>query len=318
MTLRLSMTCGPYDRARALIDGAVMPEGIELDVTVNGDDRARQAEARDGAFDVAEFFTGTYMADLSKRALGLTAIPIFVKRMFRHSYIYVNRRSGIRQPTDLHGKRVGVQQWHTTAALWARGILADDHGVDLSAIHWVAEHASPPDWQPPAWLKLELVPAGRTQRDLLFNGELDAGITTELWAPDVHPDVAFLFPNYAELERDYFRRTRFFPIHHTLVIKTSILDEHPWVAMSLFNAWQASKERLYDWLDWQRIHATSLGYRALWEQEHALVGGRDIYPWGFCSARAEIDKMLAYSVVQGLTTEKHEPEEMFHASTLQT
>jgi 4,5-dihydroxyphthalate decarboxylase len=173
------------------------------------------------------------------------------------------------------------------------------------------------DWKPPAWLKLERIPEGRTQLDLLAAGEIDAGITTGTWAPNVHPDVDFLFPNYAELERDYFKRTGFFPIMHTLLIRTSVLDKNPWVAMSLYNAWQESKQKCYQWLEWQRVHQTSLWYRGLWEEEQA-VAGPDIYLWGFRKTRPEVDKLLEYCHRQGLTTRKFDPEEMFHPSTLST
>ena len=96
MALKLSMTCGPYDRARALIDGSVKPDGVELEITVNDDDVDRQLRSARGEFDVCEFFAGTYIADLPFKKLGFTAIPIYVKRMFRHSYIYTNRTSAIR------------------------------------------------------------------------------------------------------------------------------------------------------------------------------------------------------------------------------
>src|SRR5947199_6025371 len=108
MALKLSMTCGPYDRARALIDGTVKPEGIDLEVYVNPDP-GRQTKIDGREFDIAEFYSGLYIADLHYQSLGFTAIPIFVKRMFRHSYIYINKRSGIRQPSDLDGKRVGLR-----------------------------------------------------------------------------------------------------------------------------------------------------------------------------------------------------------------
>ena len=124
--LKLSMSCGPYDRAQCLIDGSVRPEGIDLTVSVNDDDVDRQQRAARGEFDVVEFFTGTYIADLPFRKLGFTAIPIFVKRMFRHSYIYINTKRGITKPADLNGRRVGLQTWITSAALWAKGILEED------------------------------------------------------------------------------------------------------------------------------------------------------------------------------------------------
>src|SRR6476646_3796306 len=284
MALKLSMTCGPYDRSRAPIDGKVKPQGIDLEVHVNKSP-GRHTKIEGKEFDAAEFYTGTYIADLYYRTLGYTAIPIFVKRMFRHSYIYINKRAGICSPGNLNGKRIGVQNWLTTTAVWARGLLEDECGLDPKSVSWFTERMrGVGDWKAPAWLRLECIPEGRTQFDLLAAGEIDAGITTDTWAPNVHADIDFLFPNYADLERDYFKRTGFFPIMHTLLIKTSVLDKDPWVAMSLYNAWQESKKNCYEWLEWQRVHQTGLWYRALWEEEQAIAGA-DPYLWGFGSTR---------------------------------
>jgi 4,5-dihydroxyphthalate decarboxylase len=311
------MTCGPYDRARALIDGTVKPTGIDLEVRVNKSP-GRHTKIDGKEFDAAEFYTATYITDLHYKTLGYTAIPIFVKRMFRHSYIYINKRAGIRSPGDLNGKRIGVQNWLTTTAVWARGLLEDEYGLDPKSVTWVADRVSGVgDWKPPAWLKIEIVPREQKQFDLLASGGIDAAITTGTWAPNVHPDVDFLFPNYADLERDYFKRTGFFPIMHTLLIKTSVLEKDPWVAMSMYDAWQESKRKCYEWLEWQRVHQTGLWYRALWEEEQATAGA-DPYLWGFRSTRPEVDKLLEYCHRQGLTTRKFEPEEMFHPSTLET
>ena len=172
-------------------------------------------------------------------------------------------------------------------------------------------------WQPPPWLKLEYVPKGSNQFDLLATGVTDAAITTDIWAPNVHPDIDFLFPNYAEVERDYYTRTGMFPIMHTLLIKTDLLEKEPWVAMSMFDAWMASKQALYDEMRWQRVHLTALFYRALREEEMTL-GGDDFYRWGFKECRAEVDKMLEYVHRYGMVPHKSEPEEMFHPSTLDT
>jgi 4,5-dihydroxyphthalate decarboxylase len=318
MALKLTMTCGPYDRARSLIEGSVKPEGIDLEVHANAHDQERQAQARAGKFDVCEFYTGTYIADVPYKTLGFTAIPIFVKRMFRHSYIYVNKRAGIRSPADLNGRRIGVQAWFTSAALWGRGLLIDDYGLDFKSVTWIAGRSDTiGDWQPPDWLKLETAPEDKGLFELLVAGEIDAAITTETLAPGRHPDVDFLFPNYAEVERDYYKRTGFFPIHHTLLIRTSVLDEHPWVAMSMFKAWQESKERCYEWLRWQRVHQTSLWYRALWEEEQA-AGGPDFYVWGLKGSRAELDKMLGYAHLLAIVDRRLQPEDLFHPSTLET
>jgi 4,5-dihydroxyphthalate decarboxylase len=316
--LVLTMTCGPYDRAKALIDGTIKAEGIELKVTVNADDIDRQRRAAAGEFDVAEFFTGTYIADLPFKKLGFTAIPIFVKRMFRHSYIYVNRKSGIHKPSDLNGKRIGVQTWITSAALWAKGMLADDYGVDLASIDWVAAYAVRiPDWQKPAWLRLETSPSDVDQRDLLARGEIDCAITTEIWAPDIHPDIEFLFPDYLQQERNYFQRTGCYPVMHTLIVRNSVLEAHPWVAMSLFNAWQASKMACYEWNEWLRIHSSTHGYRAIWEDERRLFGS-DPYIWGYSKTRHELERFLRYAHEQGATPILYAPEQLFHPSTLGT
>jgi len=318
MALKLTMTCGPYDRARALIDGSIKPEDIDLAITVNDDDVERQRQAARGDFDICEFFMGTYIADLPLKKLGFTAIPIFVKRMFRHSYIYINTRRGIRKPADLNGKRVGVQTWITSAALWAKGMLEEDHGVDLASIEWVAwQPVRIAGWQAPEWLKLRAAPAGCDQFELLARGEIDAGITTEIWAPNRHPDIDFLFPDYGAREREYFRRTRCFPIMHVLLIRDAMLRQNPWVARSLFDAWEASKQKLYLRQEWQRIHMTSLWYRALWEEECAAAGD-DVYPWGYAKTRHEVDVMLRYAYRQGVTPRRYQPEELFWPSMLET
>jgi 4,5-dihydroxyphthalate decarboxylase len=318
MALKLTMTCGPYDRARALIDGSIKPEDIDLAITVNDDDVERQRQAARGDFDICEFFMGTYIADLPLKKLGFTAIPIFVKRMFRHSYIYINTRRGIRKPADLNGKRVGVQTWITSAALWAKGMLEEDHGVDLASIEWVAwQPVRVAGWQAPEWLKLRTAPAGCDQFELLARGEIDAGITTEIWAPNRHPDIDFLFPDYGAREREYFRRTRCFPIMHVLLIRDAMLRQNPWVARSLFDAWEASKQKLYLRQEWQRIHMTSLWYRALWEEERAAAGD-DVYPWGYAKTRHEVDVMLRYAYRQGVTPRRYQPEELFWPSMLET
>ena len=187
--------------------------------------------------------------------------------------------------------------------------------MDLQSINWVAERPEPvAGWSPPAWLKLEYA---NSHFDLLAAGKIDACISTEMMAPGRHPDVAFLFPNYAELEREYFKRTKIFPIMHTLLIRNSVLEKNPWVAMSLFNAWEESKQHCYKWLEWQRIHQTSLWYRALWEEEQAAAGP-DFYLWGFKKTRFEVDKRLDYAHRLGVTAKRHQPEEMFWPTTLNT
>ena len=252
-------------------------------------------------------------------SLGYTAIPIFVKRMFRHSYIYINKRTGIRSPADLNGKRIGVQNWLTTTAVWARGLLEDEYGLDPKSVTWVADRVSGVgDWKPPRVVENRNRSA-ESKNNSIFSPRARSmrrsppgpGRRTFI------PTSIFCFPNYAELERDYFKRTGFFPIMHTLLIKNSVLERDPWVAMSMYNAWQESKTKCYEWLEWQRVHQTALWYRALWEEEKAIAG-QDSYLWGFRKTKREVNKLLEYCHRQGITARKFDPEEMFHPSTLGT
>ena len=174
-------------------------------IFVNAENPGSRTEGPEGKFDIVEFSTGTYIADLPFKTLGYTAIPIFVKRMFRHSYIYVNKRAGITSPKNLNNKRIGISGHFASAALWDRGILEEEWGVDIKSITWVAGQDSRiGNWKPPAWLKLEIAPKGTNQKELLASGAVAAALNVQPWAPGVHPDIDFLFPNYAELERDYF------------------------------------------------------------------------------------------------------------------
>ncbi len=188
------MTCGPYDRARALIDGTVKPEGIDLEILVN-ESPGRHTTLNGRECDIAEYYTGTYIADLPYKTIGYTAIPIFVKRMFRHSYIYINKRAGIRAPAGLNGKRIGVQNWLTTTAVWARGLLADEYGLDLRSATWIADRMSGVgDWKPPAWLKVEVVPRGQNNSIGSRREKLTPPSPPEHGPPMFIPISTFCFP----------------------------------------------------------------------------------------------------------------------------
>jgi 4,5-dihydroxyphthalate decarboxylase len=308
--MKLTMTCSPSGIAKALLDGTVKPRGIELQATTNEDALGRQQTIREGQFDVSEFFTGTYIADLPYRKLPFAAIPVYPLRIFRHSCMHVNRKSDIRKPSDLNGRRVAIRFWNITAGLWIKGMLEEDFGVDLASITWVTTlPAAIPNWKPPSWLKLEMSPNGATEYDLLAANAVPAGITAEVWPPDRHPDIGYLLPDYQEREREFFERTKCVPIMHTLVVKKEILDAHPWVARSLFDAWEESKKRCYEQQSWpQPLHAPPPARR----------GSPSRYEFGFSKSRHELDVLLTYAYRQGVTPRKYEPEDLFMPSMLET
>lgn len=271
-----------------------------------------------GGFDIWEAYAGRYLIDREAGRRQFVAIPIFPKRTFRHSAIYVRRGGPVTSPADLQGRRVGLQHWATTAALWAKGILAEEHGVDLAAVSWLQVSPDGPVWARPPWLRLEQAPPGIDLAELLRRGEVDAAITSQAWVPYEHPDLDFLFRDYAARERDYFARTRIFPIMHVLLVRRAILDADPSVASRLFEAWTTAKRECLERQERDRLIVSSMWFQGLLEEERAAMGTQDTYPWGFHRSRHEIAKLLGYALDQGVLSVAAEPEDLFHPSTLDT
>lgn len=313
----LSMLVARYDRNAALLDGSVALEGIDLRIREENHDPTRQRLGLSGAFDIWEAYAGRYLMDFDAGRRAFVAIPVFPKRTFRHSAIYVRRGGSVAEPSDLRGRRVGLQHWATTAALWAKGILAEDHGVDLAAIHWLQTSPETGAWRRPAWLNLEQASPDPSLADRLRSGEIDAAITSEAWVPYENPDFDFLFPDYGARERDYFARTRIFPIMHVLLVRREILDRDPSIGSRLFHAWTAAKQDCLDRMTRDRLTISSMWFQALLQEERAAVGSLDTYPFGFAATRHEIATMLRYAGSQGLVA-AWRPEELFHPSTLDT
>ena len=308
------MLVARYDRNAALLDGRVPVEGIDVQIHEENNDRTRQRLGLTGSYDVWEAYAGRYLMDLAAGRREFTAIPVFPKRCFRHSSIYVRPGGPVARASDLAGRRVGLQHWSTTAALWAKGILAEDYGLGLASVTWVQTSPDGPSWAPPPWLRLEQAPPDSDLATLLRAGEIDAAITSEAWVPYEHPDLDFLFPDYASLEREYFARARIFPIMHLLLVRTTILDTDPAVATQLFRAWDAAKLACFDRMERDRLVISSMWFQALLQEERAAMGSNDTYPWGLERSRHEIAKLLDYAVAQGIVSDRLRPEDMFHPS----
>src|SRR5688572_22300115 len=225
--LHLNFACALYDRMQPLYTGEVQPEGIDLNFIPIELPRPIFDRMSGGQeFDVAEYSSSEFVQRFAAKECPFVALPIFPSRTFRHSFISVSRRSGIKSPKDLEGKRVGVALYTMTAAIFIRGLLQHEYGVDLSKIHWVqgamnepGAHGSPtvlPLLKP---VPIEINNSGKSLSDLLMDGTIDASIGTSLpVAVRKNPDVARLFPNFKEIEKEYYRRTKIFPIMHLVVI----------------------------------------------------------------------------------------------------
>jgi len=248
--VRLSLACGLYDRMQPLYTGEVKVDGIELKFIAIDQSRAifDRIVAQE-EFDVAEFSASEFVQRFANRQCPFVAIPVFPSRAFRHGFIVINRRTGIKTPKDLEGKRVGVPLLTMSAAIYINGLLQHEYGVDLGSIHWVqgAMNVSSAEGNPTvlpllAPRSIEQNRSNKSMSDLLEDGAVDATIGATLpKAIRTNPDIARLFPNYVELEKEFYQRTKIYPIMHLMAIRKQVYEKHPFIATSLFKACCESK-----------------------------------------------------------------------------
>ena len=324
--LRLTLACWDYDRTRALADGSVQPDGVELVYLMQPVEETFFRMLRYREFDCSEMSLSSYVASLNAEEPPFMAIPAFPSRFFRHSCIFVSAKSGIRKPEDLKGRRVGVPEYQMTAPVWIRGILSDDYGVKVTDV----EHFSGGEEEPgrdekiklnlPASIRVRPIGPAQTLSRMLAEGELDALVTARTPSTfRTQPDkVQRLFPSYVEQEKAYYRRTGIFPIMHTVVLKEELAREHPWLPRALFDAFTEAKRVAY-----RRLADTAvLPYVLPWlvaevEETRALMGD-DPFPYGVRRTRKTVETLAEYSFRQGLAPRRLAVEDLFWESVLDT
>ena len=322
--LSLSVATGPYDRVAALRNGEIKPEGISLDYHAQfpvHDIFVAMAER--GAWDASELSLALYMTKRGRALRGadafpFVAIPVFPSRVFRHGNIFTNAKAGIASPNDLEGKRIGIQEYRQTAGIWVRGILRDEYGVDTGTVRWVEGGVNDPrkptasDVRPVKPVDISPLEQASTLSEALASGEIDAVIAarqpTSLASCD---DVVRLIPNYREAERDYFTRTGIFPIMHTLVIREAVWRENPWIAASLFHAFEASKAHAAELM----AYTGAMVYMTPWlhddlDEMNAIFNG-DAWPYGLAANRAHLETFLRYLVEEDFLPEAAPLDELF-------
>lgn len=327
--LELSFASWDHDRVMALHEGRIAPAGVTLRSEVHPTSRLFPLAVGDAPYDVTEMSVSSYVLQVSRGEGAYTAIPAFVSRAFRHSGFFARAGSGIENPADFAGRRIGVPEYQMTAALWMRGILADEYGVEAADIHWrtgaldAGVRRERLELDLPDGMVVEPIEDGSTLQDLLLRGEIDG-----LLAPkppqaflDGDPRLVRLLPDFEAAERDYHARTGFFPIMHLIGLRKSLAQAHPWLPRALYDAFVEAKEMALD-----RLRAIWLGnanrlslpwFGAAMERTIAALGD-DCWPYGFCGNRAELDAVCRYSVVQFLAVRRVDPEELFPSSLLQT
>lgn len=318
--LPLTFACGPYDRMEALRTGAVEVEGIDLNyLNIQGPREIFDRMVGGQEFDLSELSSSEFISQMGAGKCPFVALPVFPSKAFRHGFVVVNRRSGIKSPKDLEGKRVGVPLYTQTAAIFIRGMLAHEYGVDLDKIHWVqgavekaGSHGSPhalPLLKPVA---IEINRGSKSLSDLLASGELDAVLGSRL--PDSlgrHPDVVRLFPDYRAVEREYYRKTRIHPIMHLVAIKKVVYERNPWIANSLYKAFEQAKDWAVAQLKFSGAQRVMLPWLYADVDEIDELFDGDPWPYGIEANRPTLEALVQYLQDQHLTDWKPTLEELF-------
>jgi 4,5-dihydroxyphthalate decarboxylase len=275
-------------------------------------------------FDASELSCANYFVLFSRGDRRFVAIPIFPSRMFRHSAIYVNTAAGIEAPGDLKGKRVGCPEYAMTAAVWVRGFLQHDYGVLPADITWVLGGLEQPGRRDriapasPPGVRLEPAPAGRSLVELLEAGEIDAVVTPSMPSSlrAGSPRVGRLFPDFQQVEAEYFRRTGVFPIMHTVVLRRDLYERSPWAAVSLYKAFCQARDLAFERLYEPDALAVSLAWAIAYVEQELALRGQDLWPYGFEANRATLEALKSHLGEQGLLAADFALEQAFAPSTL--
>jgi 4,5-dihydroxyphthalate decarboxylase len=322
--LRLSIAVGDYDRTRPLLDGAVQIDGVEPVLMTLPPEEIFFRAFRAAEFDICELSLSSSTVRTAQGGFAYVGVPAFVSRAFRHTSIYV-RTDRIKRPEDLKGRKVGLPEYQLTANVWARALLEDDFGVAPSDIHWIRggiEEAGRPEkiaLSLPDGVQLDNAPEGKSISQLLADGEIDGFIAPRpprLERP--HPDIGWLFPDPTAAAKDYYRRTRIFPIMHLVGVRRALAELHPWLPGAVFKAFaQAKTAALAHLADTSATKVTLPFVEERLAEARALMG-EDFWSYGLAPNRHVLETFLAHHHRQGLSPRLVAPEELFHPATYET
>jgi len=324
--LNLSFGCWDYDRISPLINGDVSVKGIELNWLNMPVEETFFRMTRYQEFDVAEMSLSSYLIAKDRGYPKFTALPVFMSRMFRHSGIYIHTQKGISKPEDLKGKKVGIPEYQLSACVWIRGFLRDDYDVSPSDLYWFTGGQETPgrvekiSIQYPPDIHVSRIPEDRTLNEMLDAGEIDAFIAPR--APSCFmkgsPNVARLFPNFVEVEQDYYKRTGIFPIMHVVVVKDEILQKHPWAAQNLYQAFVEAKQKVYENLRQTAALKVTLPWLLVEVEKTRHILGEDFWPYGLTeNNRKTLEAFIRYAHQDGLISKPLKVEELFAKETLE-
>jgi 4,5-dihydroxyphthalate decarboxylase len=299
--LKLTVACGDYEIVRAIKEGTVKADGLDLVMLTGMGPRERHWRmARHAEFDICEANVGAYFMERD-HGVDLTAIPVFLHRRFRHGFLFVNAAAGIRAPKDLIGKKVGGTNFQPASNIWMRGILEEEYGLPHRQVTWMVERSEDVAFTPPQDLSIEMIAPGQRLDVMLAEGEIPAMLSPDLPKLFLQGDkrIVRLFPNYKDVELAYFRKTGIFPIMHVTTIKQEIVDKYPWVATNLVKAFEEAKNIAYRRIANPRMVPIAWVRTALEEQEEVL--GTDPWAYGLTPAnRRNLETVQRYTYQQGM------------------
>jgi 4,5-dihydroxyphthalate decarboxylase len=309
MNLPLTLAINPYDHARNL-----RPQGIDLTVLELPIEEIFFRFTKFREWDASEMSFGKTVSLMSQPSPDIVPIPVFPSRVFRHSAIYIGKDSGISQPKDLEGRKVGIPEWAQTAGIYARGLLQHEYGVDLARIHWHQAGVHQPgrvekvQLRLPEGLRITAVP-DKSLAQMLASGELDAVISAR------DPGGKRLFEDYVPIEEQYYRKTRIYPIMHVVVLRRDVYERDRWIAMNLLKAFEEAKRH-----STERLVEIGLSHVPMpWLAEHARrwrdSAGEDFWPYGIEPNRRTLEPFLQYAFEQGVTPRLLKAEELFAPET---
>ncbi len=314
----LTLAVGAYDHVRDVLDGSVPVAGVDLTVLRLPIEEMFYRSTFHHEFDVSEMSFAKIVALASQDDTTFVPLPLFPSRVLRHSSIYVHADSGLTDPSELAGKRIGVPEWAQTAAVYSRGLLAHEYGVDLASIHWhqagvnEAGRREKVKLKLPDGLRLSVV-ADRSLSQMLVDGQLDAVLSARPPVPMLQgdPRVRRLFADSRSAEEAYLRKTGIFPIMHVIALRRDRYDQHRWLAMNLYQAFDEAKQRSV-----ARAADVTASFLPLpWtpgavEQARTLFGD-DIWPYGVAANRVTLDAFLQYAFEQGVCHRRLDADTLF-------
>src|SRR5882757_6017671 len=325
--LELSIALSDNERTRPLIEGRVSPQGIKLVPTMVHPSEMFWRQLRFAEFDVSEMSMSSLIISTSRGDSRWMAIPVFTMRKFFHTSTIVRNDSGIATPADLRGKRLGVPEYQQTWAIWSRGILQHEFGVHARDIAWFMErnpdksHGGATGFTAPAGVRVEQIPVSTSMGEMLLRGELDGALhylvdknLLDRSRVDVSAVTRHLFADPAAEGRRFYAKTGLFPINHTVVVRRTLLEKHPWVALNLYSAFVAAKEEIVrygqSYLQWYFEAGLLDGNVKRTLAEH------DPLAYGFKTSRPVLETIARYVHEQGLSARRVELKEIFASSAL--